>query len=54
MNFVWMLISIEECLITPHLAFAQIFLLLGYKQYGIHGNVPTNLNLVQNVLLCMP
>jgi hypothetical protein len=56
-NFVSMLNNIEECLITPCLAFAHIFQLEGYGQYKIHGNVvnvPTNLNLIQNVLLHMP
>jgi hypothetical protein len=41
-------------LITPHLAFAQIFQLKGYGQYGMHGNiviVSTNLDLVQTILL---
>ncbi len=41
-------------MITPHLAFAQIFQLKGYGQYGMHGNiviVSTNLDLVQTILL---
>jgi hypothetical protein len=60
MNFILMLSNIKEHLIAPCLAFAQTFQLQGYEQYGIHEsvvsvvNVPTNLNLVQNVLLCMP
>jgi hypothetical protein len=57
MNLVLMLNNIEKCLITPCLAFAQIFQLQGYKQYKIYGrvvNVQTNLNFFQNVLLHMP
>jgi hypothetical protein len=52
-KFVLILNKIKECLITPHLAFAQIFQLKGYGQYGMHGsiiNVPTNFNLVQILL----
>jgi hypothetical protein len=48
-RFVPILNKIEECLIAPRLAFAQIFQLKGYGQYGMHRhiiNVPTNLNLV--------
>jgi len=43
----------EEHLIPPCLAFAQIFQLKGDGQYKMHSsivNVPTNLNLVQTVL----
>jgi hypothetical protein len=43
----------EEHLIAPCLAVAQIFQLKGYGEYKMHGsivNVPTNLNLVQIVL----
>jgi hypothetical protein len=57
MNFVSMLNNIEERLIALRLAFAHIFQLGGYGQYIIHRsvvNVPTNLNLVQNVLPRMP
>ncbi len=57
MNFILMLSNIKEHLITPWLAFAQTFQLQGYEQYDIHEsvvNVPTNLNLVQNVLSHMP
>jgi hypothetical protein len=53
MEFVLMLNKIEEHLIAPHLAFAHNFQLWGYGQYGMNGNivnVPTNLNLIQNVL----
>jgi hypothetical protein len=52
-----MLNNIKEHLIAPHLAFAQIFQLQRYEKYGIHESVvtiPTNLNLVQNVLRHMP
>jgi hypothetical protein len=55
-EFVLMLNKVEKHLIAPQLAFAQMFQLHGYGQYGIHGsiiNVPTNLNLIQNVLLQM-
>jgi hypothetical protein len=44
---------IEECLIVPRFAFAHIFQLKAYGQYGLHGsviNIPTNLNVVQFVL----
>ncbi len=47
----------EEHLIAPCLAFAQIFQLKGYGKYIMHGsivNVPTNLNLVQTVLPWLP
>ncbi len=57
MNFILMLSNIKEHLIAPCFAFAQIFWLQGYEQYRIHEsvvNVPTNLNLVQNVLPHMP
>jgi hypothetical protein len=50
MKFLLMLNKIEEILIAPCLAFAQIFQLQGYGQYGLHGsivNVPTNLNIIQ-------
>jgi len=54
---IMMLNNIENCLITPCLAFSQNFQLQGYGRYKIYGsvvNVPTNLNLLRNVLLCMP
>ncbi len=57
MNFILMLSNIKEHLIAPCFAFAQIFWLQGYEQYRIREsvvNVPTNLNLVQNVLPHMP
>jgi hypothetical protein len=41
-------------LIAPRLAFAQIFQVKGYRQYGMHGsivNISTNLDLVQTILL---
>ncbi len=49
--------KIKEHLIAPRFAFAQIFQLRGYEQYGMCGNivnVPTNLNLMQNILPRMP
>jgi len=52
-KFVPILSKIEEHLIVPHLAFAQIFQLKGYGQYGMHENildVLTNLDLVQSIL----
>ncbi len=55
-NFFLMLNKIEERLITPCLAFMQIFQLKGYEQFGMHGNIvkfSTNLDLVQNVLSWM-
>jgi hypothetical protein len=57
MEFFLMLNKVEKHLIARWLAFAQNFQLHGYGQYGIHGsivNVPTNLNLIQNVLPQMP
>lgn len=53
MEFALMLNKIQEHLIAPHLVCAQNFQLLGYGQYGMHGsivNVPTNFNLIQNIL----
>ncbi len=44
-------------MITPPLAFAQIFQLKGYGKYEMHGsivNVLTNLNLVQTILFQLP
>jgi hypothetical protein len=41
---------IKECLKVPRFAFAHIFQLKAYGQYGLHGsviNIPTNLNVVQ-------
>ncbi len=57
MEFALMLNKIQERLIAPHLVCAQNFQLWGYGQYGMHGsivNVPTNLNLIQNILPWMP
>jgi hypothetical protein len=45
--------KIKEHLIAPRFAFTQIFQLQGYEQYGMSGNivnVPTNLNLMQDIL----
>jgi hypothetical protein len=55
-NCFLMLNKIEERLITPCLAFMQIFQLKGYEQFGMHGNIvkfSTNLDLLQNVLSWM-
>jgi hypothetical protein len=52
-KFVSILNKIKKCLITPHLAFTQIFQLQRHGQYAMHENivsVPTNLYLVQIVL----
>jgi hypothetical protein len=52
-----MLNKIKKHLIAPHLRIAQIFQLRGYVQYGLHGSiiiVPTNLNIIQIVLLWVP
>jgi hypothetical protein len=57
MNVVSSLNKIEEPLVSPRLAFAQIYQLKGYGQYGIRGsivNVPANLDLIQNVLPHLP
>jgi hypothetical protein len=57
MEFALMLNKIQEHLIAPHLICAQNFQLWRYGQYGMHGsivNVPTNLNLIQNILPWMP
>jgi hypothetical protein len=54
LKFVPILNKIEERLIAPHFAFAQIFQLKRYGQYGMHKSivkVPTNLDLVQTILL---
>ncbi len=56
-KFVPILNKIEERLTAPHLAFAQVFQLQGYGQYGMHGNiinVPTTLDLVKPILLRLP
>jgi len=53
MKHVLTLNKIKEHIITPRFAFAQIFPLQGYEQYGMCGNivnVPTNFNLMQNIL----
>jgi hypothetical protein len=57
MNVVSSLNKIGEPLVSPRLAFAQIYQLKGYGQYGIHGsivNVLVNLDLIQNVLPQLP
>ncbi len=57
MEFALMLNKIKEHLIAPHIVFAQNFQPWGYGQYGMHGrivNVPTNFNLLQNILPWMP
>jgi hypothetical protein len=53
MHIVSTLNVVEKKLIAPHLAFAQIFQLKGYGQYGLHKNIvnfPTSLDLVQSTL----
>jgi hypothetical protein len=53
MKYVLTLNKIGEHLIAPCFAFAQLFQLQGYEQYGMCGNivnVPTNFNLMQNIL----
>jgi hypothetical protein len=57
MKYVLALNKIEKNLIAPCLAFAQIFQLQSYGQYGMHRsivNVPRNFNLIQNILSRMP
>jgi hypothetical protein len=57
MDIVSLLNKIEEPLVSPRLVFAQIYQLKGYGQYGMRGsivNVPTNLDLVQNILPRLP
>jgi hypothetical protein len=57
MNVMSSLNKIKEPLVSPRLAFAQIYQLKGYGQYGIRGsivNVPTNLDLIQNLLPQLP
>jgi hypothetical protein len=57
MNTISSLNKIEEPPVAPHLAFAQIYQIKGYGQYGMHGsivNVPTNLDLIQIILLHLP
>jgi hypothetical protein len=57
MEFALMLNKIEKRPIVPHLVFAQNYQLWGYGQYGMHGsivNVPTNFNLIQDILPWMP
>jgi hypothetical protein len=47
------LTHLEEYLISPQLAFAQIYKLHGYGQYKMKGvviNVPSNINKMQLVL----
>jgi hypothetical protein len=56
MKYVLTLNKIEECLIAPRVAL-HAFQLQSYGQYGMHGsivNVPTNLNIMQNILPRMP
>jgi hypothetical protein len=50
------LTHLEECLISPWLAFAQIYKLHGYGQYKMKGtiiNVLTNINQTELVLPCL-
>jgi hypothetical protein len=49
--------ELEERLIAPQQAFTQIWQVEGYGQYKIRGsiiNVPTNVNITQSILPCMP
>jgi hypothetical protein len=49
--------ELEERLIAPQQAFAQIWQVEGYGQYKIQGsiiNVPTNVNITQSILPRMP
>jgi hypothetical protein len=49
--------ELEERLIPPQQAFAQIWQVEGYGQYKIRGNiinVPTNVNITQSILPRMP
>jgi hypothetical protein len=51
------LTQLEEQLISPCLAFAQIYKIHGYGQYSIHGsiiNVPSNINETQSILPRLP
>lgn len=51
------LTSLEERLISPRLAFAQIHRLYNYGQYKLHGsivNVPANIDLTQSILPRLP
>jgi len=53
MKYILTLNKIEEHLIAPGFAFAQIFQLQGYEQYGMCGNivnVPQKNYLMQNIL----
>jgi hypothetical protein len=48
--------QLKECLISPHLTFAQIYKLQGYGQYKMHDsviNVPTNVDQTQSILSCL-
>ena len=56
-GFVKQLTSLEERLISPRLAFAQIHRLHNYSQYKLHRsiiNVPANIDLIQFMLLRLP
>ncbi len=49
--------ELEKRLISPHLAFVQIWQLQGYGQYSIKGNiinVLTNVNFTQSILPHLP
>ena len=52
-GFVKQLTSLEERLIPPPLAFAQIYKLYNYGRYKLHGsiiNVLASINLIQSIL----
>jgi len=56
-NFVKKLNELEKRLISPHLAFVQIWQLQGYGQYSIKGNiinVLANVNFTQSILPHLP
>jgi hypothetical protein len=55
--FVQKLRQLEECLISSHFAFVQIYKLCRYGQYKMHGsviNVLTNMNQTQLILPRLP
>ncbi len=56
-NFIKKFNELEKRLVSPCLAFAQIWQLQGYGQYSIKGiiiNVPINVNFTQSILPCLP
>ncbi len=56
-NSISNLCELEERLIAPRQAFAQIWQVEGYGQFKIHGsviNALANINKTQSILPCMP